>query len=181
MDYTSRQTGARVGLQLRALTVERVEHAKWLDFPASNNEYEYEAILAGVDLAKFVSSEKLIIRSDSQLVVGQVNREYETQDQRMVKYASLVRQQLGSFAAWKLEHILRDSNKKADALVAVDVSIPIKETVFLPVYYQLTSSISTYQVSQIDEESPSWLTPIMHYFSSGGLLDNRVEAHKIQV
>ena len=39
----------------------------------------------------------------------------------------------------------------------------------------------TNQVSQIDEESSSWLTPIMHYLSSGGLPDNRIEAHKIQV
>ena len=48
--------------------------------------------------------------------VGQVNVEYEMQDQCMVKYSSLVKQQLKSFASWKLEHISRDSNEKADAL-----------------------------------------------------------------
>ena len=73
----------------------------------------------------------------------------------MVKYASLVRQRLGSFASWKLEHIPRDLNGKVDALAVVVASIPIKETVFLPVYYQPTSSITTDQVSQIDEESSS--------------------------
>ena len=78
MDDTSRQTGARVGLQIKAPTREMIEHAIRLDFPTSNNETDYEAIQAGIDLAKFVSSEKLIIRSDSQLVVGQVNGEYET-------------------------------------------------------------------------------------------------------
>ena len=67
-----------VGLQLKAPTGERVEHAIQLDFLASNNETEYEAILAGIDLAQSLSSEKLLIRSDSQLVVGQVNGEYET-------------------------------------------------------------------------------------------------------
>ena len=46
----------------------------------SNNETEYKEILAEVDLPNFVSSEKLIISSDSQLVVGQVNGEYETRD-----------------------------------------------------------------------------------------------------
>ena len=81
MDGASRQTGARVGLQLRALTGERIEQAIWLDFLASNNESEYEAILARADLAKSVSSEKLIIHNDSQLVVGQVNGEYETRGQ----------------------------------------------------------------------------------------------------
>ena len=112
MDEVSRQMGARVGLQLRASTGERIEQAIQLDFPASNNEIEYEEILARFDLTKFVSSKKLIIRNDSQLVVGWVNGEYETRDQRMVKYASLVRKQLRSFTAWKLEHIRRDSNKR---------------------------------------------------------------------
>ena len=67
-------------------------------------------------------------------------------DQCMVKYASLVRQRLGSFAAWKLKHILKDSNEEADTLATVVASIPIKETVFLLVYYQLASSITTDQV-----------------------------------
>ena len=83
--------------------------------------------------------------------------------------------------AWKLKHIPRDSNEKEDALVAVATSIMIRETMFLPIYYQLASSITTDQVSQIDEESSSWLTLIMHYLSSGGLSDNRIEAHKIHV
>ena len=53
----------------------------------------------------------------------------------MVKYACLVKQQLGSFAAWKLEHILRKSNEKENALAAMVASIAIRETTFLPVYY----------------------------------------------
>ena len=99
----------------------------------------------------------------------------------MVRYVSLIEQRLGSFATWKLDHIPRDSNEKADALEAVVASIPIKEMVFLLVYYQSASSITTDQVSQIDEAYPSWLTPIMLYLSLGELPDNRIEAHKIQV
>ena len=76
MDGASHQTGVGVGLQLKAPTRERIEQAIWLGFPASNNETKYEAILAGVDLTKSVSSKKLIIRNASQLVVGHVNGEY---------------------------------------------------------------------------------------------------------
>ena len=65
VDGASHQTGARVGLQLRASTKERIKQAIQLSFPTSNNEIEYEAIFAKVDLAKFVSTEKFIIRSDS--------------------------------------------------------------------------------------------------------------------
>ena len=91
MDEASRQTGAGVRLQLKALTRERVEHAIRLDFLASNNETEYEAILAEIDLAQLVSLEKLLIRRNSQLVVGQVNREYKTRDRRMARYMGMVK------------------------------------------------------------------------------------------
>ena len=102
-------------------------------------------------------------------------------DHLMARYVCLVEQRVGSFAAWKLEHILRDSNEMADALAAMAASILIKETVFLPIYNQSTSSITTDRVSQIDEAGPSWMTPIMHYMSSEELSDNRFEAHKVQV
>ena len=46
MDGASRQTGEGVSLQLKAPIGAMIEHATWLDFPASNNETEYEAILA---------------------------------------------------------------------------------------------------------------------------------------
>ena len=106
-----------------------------MDFPTSNNEAEYEAIIVGIDLAIFVSSEKIFIRSDSQLVVGQVNGDYETRDQRMTKYVSLVTLRLENFMAWRLKHVSRDSNEKADALATVAVSLLIKEIVLLPIYY----------------------------------------------
>ena len=86
-----------------------------------------------------------------------------------------------SFTAWKLEHIPRNSNEKADELEAVATSLIIKETVFLPIYLQPASSITTNQVNEIDEACSSWMTPIVSYLGSGELSDNRVEAHKIQI
>ena len=128
-----------------------------------------------------MSLEKTFIRSNSQLVVGQVNGEYETRDQRMTKYVSLVTLRLGNFVAWRLEHVLRDSNKKADTLAVVAATLPIKETVLLLVYYHPELSITTSRVNEIDEACPSWMTPIIRYLSLGELPDNRAEAHKTQV
>ena len=69
----------------------------------------------------------------------------------MAKYVSLVKQRLGNLEAWKLEHIPRDCNEKADTLAVVVASLLITETVFLPIYYQSDSSIITTRVSQVDE------------------------------
>ena len=103
MDGASRQMGAGLGLQLKAPTGEVIEQAIRLSFHASKNEVEYEAIIAGLDLAISMSLEKIVIRNDSQLVVGQVNEENETRDQWMAKNVSLINLRLGSFMAWRLD------------------------------------------------------------------------------
>ena len=88
-------------------------------------------------------------------MVGQVNGEYETRDQRMAKYVILINLWLGSFAAWQLEHVLRSSNEKVDALAVVAASLPIKETVLLPIYHQLESLIITNRVNEVNGIGPS--------------------------
>ena len=80
VDGASRQSGAGIGLQLTILTGERIEQAVRLGFSASNNESEYEAMIAGLELALAVGANSLSIRSNSQLVVGQVNAEFESKE-----------------------------------------------------------------------------------------------------
>ena len=159
VDGASRQSGADIGLQLTSPTGEKIEQAVRLGFDASNNESEYEAMIAGVELALTVGANSLLIRSHSQLVVGQVNAEFESREPRMAKYASLVKQRLSTLLVWKLEHVPKDSNERVYALASVAASLPIKETIYLPIYYQPGSSILHTQVSQIEEAPPSWMDP----------------------
>ena len=177
----SRHSGAGIGLLLTSPTGERIEQAIRLGFSASNNESEYEVMIVGLELALAVGANCLLIRSDSQLVVGQVNVEFESRKPRMEKYASLIKQKLSTLTTWKLEHIPRDSNERANALAAVATSLPITETIYLPIYYQPGSSILHTQVSQVEESPPSWMDPIRLYITTGELLDNGGMAHKIQI
>ncbi|RVX17777.1 hypothetical protein CK203_004333 [Vitis vinifera] len=68
VDGASRSSGSGVGLLLQSPTGEHLEQAIRLEFSASNNEAEYEAILSGLDLALALSVSKLRIYNDSQLV-----------------------------------------------------------------------------------------------------------------
>ena len=99
VDGAFRQSGASIGLQLTSLIGERIEQAVRLGFSASNNESEYEAMIAGFELALVVGADSLLIRSDSRLVVGQVNAEFESREPRMTKYASLFKQKLSTLSA----------------------------------------------------------------------------------
>ena len=134
VDGASRQSGAGIGLQLTSPTGERIEQAGRLGFSATNKESEYEATIAGLELALAMGVDNLSLQSDSQLVVRQVNAEFESRDPRMTKYASLVKQKLNTLSAWKLEHVPQDCNERADTLAAVAASLLITKTIFLPIY-----------------------------------------------
>ena len=149
IDGAFRQTGASVGLQLKSPFGDKIEQAIRLGFSAYNNELEYEAILAGLELAAALSAGKLLAKSDSQLVVGQVKEEFESRDPRMAKYVSQVKQRLSSFPAWKLEHIPRNS-----------------KLILLPIYYQPASSIASPQINQVEKDLSSWMDPITLYLST---------------
>ncbi|KAL6326972.1 hypothetical protein AAG906_012656 [Vitis piasezkii] len=85
---TSQVSGSGVGFLLQSPIGEQLEQAIRLGFPASNNEAEYEVILSGLGLALALSASKLKICSDSQLVVGQIQGEYEAKDGHMAQHLS---------------------------------------------------------------------------------------------
>ena len=80
VDGASRHTGAGIGLYLKSPIGEKIKKVIRLGFNASNNESEYEALLERIELAAAVSADKLLVQSDSQLVIGQVNKEFEFRD-----------------------------------------------------------------------------------------------------
>ena len=129
VDGASRQSRAGIGIQLTSPAGEKIEQVVRLGFDASNNESEYEALTAGVELALAVGVDNLLIRSDLQLVVGQVNTEFESREPRMTKYDSLAKQKLSTLSTWRLEHVPRDRNERADALAAIAASLPLREAI----------------------------------------------------
>ena len=62
-----------------------------LDFLTTNNEAEYEALVAGLDLARDAGAENIIIHCDSQVITSQVNGNYECRNERMKKYLEEVK------------------------------------------------------------------------------------------
>ena len=61
-------------------------------FSITNNAMEYEALLAGLRLARRIRADKVKVFVDSQLVVRQVIGEYEIKDLILKAYNALVKQ-----------------------------------------------------------------------------------------
>jgi len=67
-----------------------IEQAMKFEFKTSNNQAEYEAIIAGLHLATELEVTKLVCKSDSGLVVGQPIEEYEVQETLLQQYCHFV-------------------------------------------------------------------------------------------
>ena len=59
-----------------------IEYALRFGFQASNNEAEYEAVIAGLNLAHSMEVDQLKVCSDSQLVVKQIEDTYEAKGEK---------------------------------------------------------------------------------------------------
>ena len=86
---TKRARGA--GVVLISPEGEILKYAIKLQFPTTNNEAEYEALLTRLSLARVLEAKTLIIQANSQLVVGQVKGDYEAKEERMQKYLKIVK------------------------------------------------------------------------------------------
>ncbi|XP_070056722.1 uncharacterized protein [Nicotiana tomentosiformis] len=84
--------------------------------PLTNNKVEYEALIAGVELARGLDSEAIKVKCDSQLVVTQVYGNFDTKEERMQQYVVRVQALLTRFQEWSISHIPREENADVDAL-----------------------------------------------------------------
>ena len=87
-----------------------------LQFPTTNNEAEYEAVLARLKVARALGVKNVRWRFDSKLIVGQITNEYEANEERMKKYLQLMSQLIDEFDNVKLELILREENSAANEI-----------------------------------------------------------------
>ena len=91
VDRVSNQKGSGVGLVLMSPEKFVIEKSLRLDFSATNNEAEYEALLEGMAMVQRIGGKSIKLFSDSRLVVNQVKGEFEAKDERMQGYLSQVK------------------------------------------------------------------------------------------
>ena len=122
MDGASNQKDSGVGLVLISPEKVIIEKSLRLDFSATNNEAEYEALLIGMAMVQRMGGKSIKLFSDSRLVVGQVKGEFEAKDERMQGYLSQVKCLESKFDSFDLLHISRNGNTHADSLAMLTTS-----------------------------------------------------------
>ncbi|XP_057444348.1 uncharacterized protein LOC130736546 [Lotus japonicus] len=116
VDGSSNDNGSGAGVTLQGPEELILEQSLRFHFEASNNQAEYEAPIAGLKLAIEVQIDSLLVRTDSLLVVNQVNGEFQVKEPTLIKYLECVRLLMGRLQEVVVESLPRAQKQRADSL-----------------------------------------------------------------
>ncbi|RDY10120.1 Tf2-9, partial [Mucuna pruriens] len=166
VDGSSNHTGSGVGVILEGPTGAFIEQSLHFEFKASNNQAEYEALLAGIKLAKEMGAKRLTVKSDSKLVTGQVNGDYQAKDPQLAKYCERAASTASSFDKFTLLHVPREQNERADLLAKL-ASTQKRGQQKTIIHEKLDSpTIERPEVLNVSNKT-TWMTPILDYLQKG--------------
>jgi phosphoribosylglycinamide formyltransferase-1 len=83
----------------------------------TNNIAEYTALIKAIEAAKVLSTEDLIVYTDSELLARQIKGQYKVKSERIRPLFEQAINLLAEFKSYQVQHITRDKNKQADELV----------------------------------------------------------------
>jgi ribonuclease HI len=102
-----------------------------LDFKATNNMAEFEALIFGLSTVLSLGVRQLLVKGDSQLIIKQVKVECSCNDPQLATYPLHAQKMEKDFEVLDLQHIPRANNAVADELLTKSSTwAPVLEGVF---------------------------------------------------
>ncbi|KAK0572787.1 hypothetical protein LWI29_037332 [Acer saccharum] len=182
-DGSSNTHGSGAGIVITTPEGDTVECAMRFDFKATNNQAEYEALLAGLRVCIALGADELEVYSDSQVVVNQVLDEYQAREEHMIAYLDIAKRLLKKFKAYRISQIPREENEKADALSKLASATTSIRSKAIPVAHLTKPSTAESEEIIIAEIRPSpgdWTYKLRKYLEENILPEDTVEAKRIR-
>jgi ribonuclease HI len=108
--------GAGAAAVLVAPSKVKTCYAVKLDFSCTNNIAEYEALLLELWKLRAMGIRRAILKTDSQVIAGHVDKSSKARDPKLEKYLDAVRRLEASFKGFSVKNIPRGENEHADLL-----------------------------------------------------------------
>lgn len=83
---------------------------------ATNNQAEYQALLAALEFARSNGYRRLKVLSDSELLVRQMRGEYKVKSDGLKPLWERARRAALGFESWSIRHVPREENRESDRL-----------------------------------------------------------------
>ena len=161
MDGAANAQGSGAGLILTSPDGIDVEYALRFRFQTSNNEAEYEAVIAGFNLVHSMEADQLEVCSDSQLVVKQIKDSYGARGMKMILSLKKVSELLKKFVRVQVRHVPRMENSWANALAKVATALQEDLDKRIPVEHLKEPLVNVNSDEVLPVMTvPSWRDPI---------------------
>nr|GEX55131.1 reverse transcriptase domain-containing protein [Tanacetum cinerariifolium] len=169
-DGASSPKGLGAGLVLIGPSESGIEYtyALRLTFPSTNNEAKYEALLAGLRIARQMNISNIEVKVDSKLVASQINGIYKASKDSMIKYLAKAYEYASEFKSFSIKNIHRNMNQKADVLskLASVAFNHLKKEVLVEVLIERSTKGQEIHTI-VEEEGDNWMTPIRRCLEEG--------------
>ncbi|KAK0599941.1 hypothetical protein LWI29_010026 [Acer saccharum] len=183
VDGSSNTHGSEAGIVITTPEGDAVECAIRFDFKATNNQTEYEALLAGLRVCIALGADELEIYSDLQVVVNQVLDEYQAREEHMIAYLDIAKKLLRKFKIYNIFQIPQEENEKADALsklALATMSIRFKAIPVAHLARPSTAEPKEVMVSEIRPVQGNWTSQLRKYLEENILPEDAVEAKHVK-
>ncbi|KAJ9547133.1 hypothetical protein OSB04_019676 [Centaurea solstitialis] len=178
VDGASNARGSGLGVVLKSSHGGNMVYSIRCEFKTTNNEAEYEALIAGLDMAYNLGARWLHVRSDSLLVVNQISGEFQAKDSKMISYLKIAKDKIAQFDKFSIEQIPRDLNMQADALANLGSAFNEPTLESIPIIHLMSPTIEEVQMI---EENHDWSLDIWNYLKNDQLPEDKLEARKVRL
>ncbi|XP_020963343.1 uncharacterized protein LOC110264980 [Arachis ipaensis] len=166
VDGASNKEGSGAGILLKEGDKVVAEQSLQFCFNASNNQAEYEALLAGLKLALQLHIPRITAYCDSSLVVHQIKGKFQVKDPLLEKYWLITKDLISKFKEFNIIHVNREQNTRADVLSKLATTRQVENTSALS---HLTLDKPSFEQDTILSitQVPDWRTPFLDYINTG--------------
>nr|XP_025680553.1 uncharacterized protein LOC112782405 [Arachis hypogaea] len=168
VDGASSREGSGAGVILKEGDKVIAEQALQFHFPASNNQAEYEALIAGLKLALSFQVQSLTAHCDSLLVVQQIRGEFQVKDLLLERYWLIAKDLISKFNSFSILHVNREKNVRADVLSKLAATRADTQTSTLTQLSLEKPSTELLHVININHLH-DWRTPFLEYINTGAI------------
>jgi hypothetical protein len=126
---------------------------------------EYEALLLGLRKLKTMGIRRAILKTDSQVISGHIDKSCKAKDPKLEKYLYTVRRLEASFEGFSVKNIPRGENEHADLLAkSAAQGLPLPSEVFFETIRAPSVELMERAVLTISPvHSEDWRTKIISF------------------
>jgi ribonuclease HI len=166
--------GAGAATVLVAPSKVKTCYAAKLDFSCTNNIAEYEALLLGFRKLRAMGIRRAILKTDSQVIFGHVDKSSKARDPKLERYLDTVRRLEASFECFSVRNIPRGENEHGNLLAkSAAQGLPLPSEVFFETIKAPSVELMERAVLTISPvHSEDWRTEIISFLQGNCLSDD---------